>query len=132
MVQVIKSKILWKWSEGRLKLLLVGGRFELLRVWVTKGKISVMYEGNPGEINLMVQVSASFELANLRFRLSRVYCKMKKIRRSSISGLHFQGSSFSGTRFWVFTTNFSWVFVFGSVFQVLGLRFWGSLFLQWP
>ena len=32
MVQVIKSKILWKLSEGRLKLLLVSGRFDLLRV----------------------------------------------------------------------------------------------------
>ena len=26
-----------------------------------------MYEGNPGEINLMVQVSTRSELANLRF-----------------------------------------------------------------
>ena len=110
--------ILSKLSEGRLKLLLVSGRFEFLWVLVTKRKISVMYEGNPGEINLMIQVSARFELANLRFGLSRVDCKMKKIRRSSFSGLHFQGSSFSGTRFWVFTPNFSWVFVFGSVFQV--------------
>ena len=89
-----------------------------------------MYEENPGEVNLMVQVSARFELANLRFRLSGVDCKVKQIRRSSFSGLHFQGSSFSDTRFWVFTPNFSWVFVFGSVFQVLGLRFWGSSFLQ--
>ena len=89
-----------------------------------------MYEGNPGEINLMVQVSARFELANLRFGLSRVDCKMKKIRRYSFLGLHFQGSSFSGTRFWVFTPVFLWVFVFGSVFQVLGLRFWVSSFLQ--
>ena len=55
---------------------------------------------------------------------------MKKIRRSSILGLHFQGSSFSGTRFWVFTPNFSWVFVFGSLFEVLNLRFWGSSLLQ--
>ena len=61
--------ILSKLSEGRLKLLLVSGRFEFLWVLVTKGKISVMYEGNPGEINLMVQVSARFELANLRFGL---------------------------------------------------------------
>ena len=78
----------------------------------------------------MVQVSARFELANLRFRLLRVDCKMKKIRRSSILGLLLQWSSFSGTCFWVFTPNFSWVFVFGSVFQVLGLRFWGSSPLQ--
>ena len=73
----------------------------------------------------MVKVSARFELTNLSFGLLRVDCKMKKIRRSLFSGLLFQGSSFSGTRFWVFTPNFSWVFVFGSVFQVLGLRFWG-------
>ena len=89
-----------------------------------------MFEGNPGEINLMVQVSARFELTNLRFRLSRADCKMKKLRRSSFSGLYFQGSSFSGTRFWVFTPNFSWVFFCWSVFQVLGLRFWVSSFLQ--
>ena len=56
-----------------------------------------MYEENPGEVNLMVQVSARFELANLRLRLSGVDCKMKQIRRSSFLGLHFQGSSFSST-----------------------------------
>ena len=89
-----------------------------------------MYEGNPGEINLMVQVSARFELANLRFGLLRVDCKVKKIRRYSFLGLHFQGSSFSGTHFWVFTPVFLWVFVFGSVFQVLGLGFWVSSVLQ--
>ena len=53
-----------------------------------------MYEGNPGEINLMVQVSARSELANLRFGLLRVDCKMKKIRRFSFSGLHFRGLHF--------------------------------------
>ena len=47
MVQVVKGKILSKLSEGGLKVLLVSGRFEFLRVLVTKGKISVMYEGNP-------------------------------------------------------------------------------------
>ena len=76
-----------------------------------------MFEGNPGEINLMVQVSARFELTNLRFGLSRVDCKMKKLRRSSFSGLHFQGSSFSGTRFWVFTPIFRGSFFAGLCFR---------------
>ena len=32
MVQVIEGKIIWKWSQGKQKLLRVSGRFELLRV----------------------------------------------------------------------------------------------------
>ena len=32
MVQVIKGKIIWKWSQGKQKLLRVSGRFESLRV----------------------------------------------------------------------------------------------------
>ena len=31
--------ITWKWSEGKQKLLQDDGRFDLLRVWVTEGKI---------------------------------------------------------------------------------------------
>ena len=61
----------------------------------------------------MVQVSARFELANLRFGLLRVDCKMKKIRRSSILGLLLQWSSFSGTCFWVLYPQF-----------FVGLCFW--------
>ena len=60
----------------------------------------------------MVQVSARFELANLRFGLLRVDCKMKKIRRSSILGLVLQWSSFQ-------------VHVFGCLPPI----FRGSLFL---
>ena len=40
-VQVIESKILQKWSEGKQKLLQVSGKFELSRVQVTKRKITV-------------------------------------------------------------------------------------------
>ena len=40
-VWVIKGKIILKWSEGKQKLLRVTGRFELLRVRVTEGKITV-------------------------------------------------------------------------------------------
>ena len=42
MVRVIEGKIVYKWSEGKQKLLWVSGRFELSRVLVTKGKITVM------------------------------------------------------------------------------------------
>ena len=38
MVQVIKGKIIWKRSEGETQ---VSGRFELSRVRVTEGKITV-------------------------------------------------------------------------------------------
>ena len=41
MVRVIKGKILYKCSEGKQKLLRVSGRFELSRVRVTEGKITV-------------------------------------------------------------------------------------------
>ena len=38
MVRVIKGKIIWKRSEGETR---VSGRFELSRVRVTEGKITV-------------------------------------------------------------------------------------------
>ena len=41
MVQVIEGKIIWKWSEGKQKLLRVSGSFELSRVRVSEGKITV-------------------------------------------------------------------------------------------
>ena len=41
MVRVSESKIIFKWSEEKQKLLWVSGRFELSKVWVTKGKITV-------------------------------------------------------------------------------------------
>ena len=41
MVRVIESKIIYKWSEGKQKLLRVIGRFELSTVQVTEGKITV-------------------------------------------------------------------------------------------
>ena len=41
MVRVIEGKIVQKWAEGKQKLLRVGGRFELSRVRVTEGKITV-------------------------------------------------------------------------------------------
>ena len=41
LVRVIKRKIVLKWSEGKQKLLRVSERFELSRVWVTEGKITV-------------------------------------------------------------------------------------------
>ena len=41
MVQVIGSKILQKWSEGKQNLLQVSGKFELSRVQVTEGEIAV-------------------------------------------------------------------------------------------
>ena len=50
MILVIEGKIILKWSQGKQKLLWVKGRFELSRVWVTEGKITV-YEGNPREID---------------------------------------------------------------------------------
>ena len=40
MVRVIEGKIIQKWSDGKQKLFWVSGRSELLRVWVTKGKIT--------------------------------------------------------------------------------------------
>ena len=42
------------------------------------------------EKSTFVQVSARFELANIRFKLARVNCQMKKIRKSLFSCLHFQ------------------------------------------
>ena len=41
MVQVIEGKIIYKWSAGKQKLLRFSGRFELSRVRVTEGKITV-------------------------------------------------------------------------------------------
>ena len=41
MVRVIEGKIIYKLSEGRQKLLRVSARFELSRVRVTEGKITV-------------------------------------------------------------------------------------------
>ena len=41
MVRVIEDKIIWKWSEGKQKLLRVSGSFELSRVRVSEGKITV-------------------------------------------------------------------------------------------
>ena len=41
MVRVIEGKIIWKWSEGKQKLLQVSGSFELSRVQVSEGKITV-------------------------------------------------------------------------------------------
>ena len=41
MVRVIEGKIIWKLPEGKQKLLRVSGRFELSRVRVTEGKITV-------------------------------------------------------------------------------------------
>ena len=41
MVWVIEGKFIWKWSEGKQKLVWVSGRFKLSRVRVTKGKITV-------------------------------------------------------------------------------------------
>ena len=41
MVRVIEGGIVEKWSEGKQKLLRVSGRFELTRVRVTGGKITV-------------------------------------------------------------------------------------------
>ena len=41
MVQVIKGRIIEKWSKGKQTLLRVRVRFELSRVRVTEGKITV-------------------------------------------------------------------------------------------
>ena len=41
MVQVMESKILQKWSEGKQKLLQVSRKFELSRVQTTEGEIAV-------------------------------------------------------------------------------------------
>ena len=41
MVRVIEGKIIQKWSERKQKLLQVSGSFELSRVRVTEGKITV-------------------------------------------------------------------------------------------
>ena len=41
MVRIIEGKIIEKWSEGKRKWLRVSGRFELSRVRVTEGKITV-------------------------------------------------------------------------------------------
>ena len=41
MVQVIEGKIVYKGSEGKQKLLRVSGKFELSRVRVIGGKITV-------------------------------------------------------------------------------------------
>ena len=41
MVRVIEGKTVQKWAEGKQKLLRVSGRFELSRVRVTEGKITV-------------------------------------------------------------------------------------------
>ena len=41
MVRVIQGKIVQKWAEGKQKLLRVSGRFELSRVRVAEGKITV-------------------------------------------------------------------------------------------
>ena len=41
MVRDIEGKIILKWSEGKQKLLRVSGSFELSRVRVTEGKITV-------------------------------------------------------------------------------------------
>ena len=44
MVRVIKGKIIYRnGPEGKQKLLRVSGRFELGRVRVTEGKITVIY-----------------------------------------------------------------------------------------
>ena len=39
--EVFEDKIIWKWSEGKQKLLRVSGSFELSRVRVSEGKITV-------------------------------------------------------------------------------------------
>ena len=57
-----------KWSEGRQKLIRVSGRFELSRIRVTEGKITVNVQCMT-EIqrkSILVRVSARFELARVR------------------------------------------------------------------
>ena len=51
MVWVILGKIVLKWTEEKQNLLWVSWRFELLRIRVTEGKITVNVYENPGEIN---------------------------------------------------------------------------------
>ena len=41
MVRVIEGEIIYKWSEGKQKLLRVSRRFKLSRVQITEGKITV-------------------------------------------------------------------------------------------
>ena len=62
MVRIIAGKIAQKWAEGKQKLLRVSGRFELSRVRVAKGKITV----NVRRKSTLVRVSARFKLGRVR------------------------------------------------------------------
>ena len=66
MVWVIEGKISHKWSEGKQKLLRVSGRFELSRVQVTKGNITVNVWRKTREKSILVRISARFELVRVR------------------------------------------------------------------
>ena len=67
MVRVIEGKIIWKWSEGKQKLLRVSGSFELSRVRVSEGKITVnVWRKSRGN-------RFWFELARVRVIESQLY-----------------------------------------------------------
>ena len=67
MVRVIEGKIVQKWAEGKQKLLRVSGRFELSRVRVTEGKITVNVRRKSRGDRLW------FELARVRVIGSQLY-----------------------------------------------------------
>ena len=71
--QVFECKIIWKWSEGRQKFLRVSRRFELLRVRVTKGKITVNRWRRSRGNWFWFEVSARFELARVCVIRSQLY-----------------------------------------------------------
>ena len=67
----VRVKIISKWSEGKQKLLRVSGRFELSRVRVTEGKITVnVWRKSRGN-------RFWFKLARFRVIGSQVYIHMK-------------------------------------------------------
>ena len=65
--ELLRVKLYWKWPEGKRKLVRVSGRFELSRVRVTEGKITVnVWRKSRGN--------------RLRFKLARVDCNNKFCR----------------------------------------------------
>ena len=66
MVRFVQGKIIKKCSEEKQKLLRVSWRFELSRVRVTKGEITVKCMKEIQGKSILVRVRARFELAWVR------------------------------------------------------------------
>ena len=97
MVWVIETKIMWKWSEAKWKLLRVSGRFELSRVWVTEAKIT--------NSNCMTEIQGKLTLVWVwrGFMLVRVWVIGSRLKTYLMVGFYNRCGSCSGVM-----VNVSW------------------------